>query len=345
MQAVIFEGPGSLKFTDVPQPIPGEGQIRLRVLLAGICSTDVHIFHGRLPVKPPRILGHELAGVVDAVGPQVSKDWLGKICGVKPARFCGSCSSCRRGYPELCLNFACLGNTQDGGYAEYTIIGNDQIFLLPNVEPENLVWLEPLACVMHALQTTQAAESDSVLIIGAGTLGRLMSLALRAVSSTRIAIVDPNQAKIDQACSMGTNEGWVVPRTGDTSQLDQAIRSWAPGGPQVVIDTTGLPIAVSRALRWVGLAGKILLFGVPDPQADLVVKPGVIFSKELKVEAAAGMTPASFDAAAALLQSGKINPSGLVSAVISLDQVPDVIKDGSKLAKGKVLIRPMEGGL
>lgn len=340
MQAVVFEGPGSLRFTTVSEPFPSGGEVKLRVLLAGICSTDVHIFHGHFPVRPPRILGHELVGMVEAVGLHVSEEWLGKICGVCPAWFCGACLACQQGHPELCLNFQCLGNTHDGGFAEKTIVRVDQLVTSPDLTPQALVWLEPLACVVHTLDFCQPIGTKSVLVIGAGTLGRLMIQTLHSISSADIAVVDPNPGKIDLALSLGAHEGWVVPRTGKTLKVDRDIHRWSQSDPQVVIDTTGDSEAIMRGLQWVGLGGQMLLFGVSDPASVIEIYPNDIFSKELNIQAVVGMTPDSFQLAFDLLQTRSVDPLAQVISYISLDQVPQVFEDNSLLGKGKVLIRP-----
>lgn len=340
MKAARFEGTGILNVIDLPEPVPTSKEVRLRVLQAGICATDLHILQGHFPVQPPRVLGHELSGVVDAVGEDISPDWLGKICGVRPARFCGTCSACQNGYPELCFRFECLGNTRDGGYAEAVLVPEDQLVWLPGVQPEKLVWLEPLACVLHALDACHAGHSRSVLITGAGVLGRLMVLVLKATSSARIAVADPNPEKVSQALSLGAQKGWVVPHSGEIPQIDEEIQSWDPDGISAVIDTSGSPAAIERAIRWAGMAGQVLLFGVSDPAAHFPLYPEVIFRKELHLSAASGMTPRSFDQAVELLRSDLVDPTSLVSEIIDLKQVPEIIRDRTRMSAGKILIQP-----
>ncbi len=343
MRAVLFEGPDILRIVDIPQPDPAPGEVRLKILLAGICATDTHILHGRFPVRPPRVLGHELVGVVEAVGAGVSPDWLGRTCGVRPARFCGVCSACREGRPELCLRFECLGNTRDGGYAEATCVPAGQLVDLPGVPPEVLVWLEPLACVAHALEACQADRSRSVLILGAGVLGRLMLQTLKKTTPARLAAADPNLRKTRLALAAGAEKAWVVPRMGATPGLDEHIRHWAPEGVQTIIDTSGSPEAVERALQWAAPAGQVLLFGVPDPEAQFPFHPGLVFRKELRILATSGMTPSSFERAVALLREAALDPTGLVSEVIGLDEVPQVFRDRERLSAGKILIQPGRG--
>ncbi len=343
MRAVLFEGPDILRIVEIPRPDPAPGEVRLNILLAGICATDVHILHGRFPVRPPRVLGHELAGVVEAVGSGVSPDWVGKTCGVSPARFCGVCAACRDGCPELCLSFECLGNTRDGGYAEAACVPAGQLVDLPGAPAEQLVWLEPLACVIQALEACQAAQSRSVLVLGAGVLGRLMLQTLKLASRARLAVADPNLRKTRLALAAGAEQAWVVPHTGAALEIDAQIRRWASEGVQTIIDTSGSPEAIERALGWAAPAGRVLLFGVPDPEARFPLHPELVFRKELHILASAGMTPPAFERAVALLRQGRLDLAGLVSEVIGLEEVPQVIHDRERLSAGKILIQPGRG--
>ncbi len=340
MRAIQFEGPGQVNLTSLPLPLPKQGEVRLRVLAAGICATDFHILQGHFSIRPPRVLGHELAGVVDAVGPEVPTDWIGKTCGVSPARFCGHCSACRQGLPQLCLNFECLGNTQDGGLAEYTLARPDQLVPVEPGQAAAAVWLEPLACVMHAIQAAQVKPGDRVLILGAGVLGKLMVQALQVNAPVQIAVVDPNPEKVEQALALGAQDGWVTPRSGLALGAENGLREWAPDGLQAVIDTTGSPVAIQNGLKWAGPGGRLVLFGVSDPQTCLSLSPAKIFSQELTITATSGMTPVSFETAEELILSGRIDPSPLVSAAIDLEAVPTELRERTYSRRGKVLVYP-----
>jgi D-arabinitol dehydrogenase (NADP+) len=335
-----------------PVPVPAAGEVRLRVELAGICSTDLHIYQGHFKVPAPRVLGHELVGSVDAVAPDVPADWLGQVCGVSPARFCGECAACRQGYPELCENFECLGNTQDGAFAEYVLVRSDQLIPLNGLPAEIAVWLEPLACVLHALQAgtehpagtkhpvAEAGQREAILVVGAGVLGKLMLMALRLTTQARLAVVDPNAAKVQQALKLGAQAGWVVPRSGPAPQVAGKIREWAPGLPQTILETSGAVTAIERAVDWAGLGATLVLFGVPDPAARACLSPSSLFARELKICAAAGMTPPTFQQALDLLRSGRLDPRGLAAEQVDLAAVPQLFAGGAFMQDGKVLIRP-----
>jgi threonine dehydrogenase-like Zn-dependent dehydrogenase len=340
VRSIVFRAPGNLLLEERPVPVPAAGEVRLRVDLAGICSTDAHIYQGHFKVRPPRVLGHELVGSVEAVAPDVPASWLGQVCGVSPARFCGECAACRQGYPELCENFECLGNTQDGAFAEYTLVRADQLIPLNGLPAETAVWLEPLACVLHALQVAEAGRREAILVVGAGVLGKLMLMAIRATTQARLAVVDPNAAKIRQALELGAQAGWVIPRAGPTPQIAGQIREWAPGGPQAILETSGTVIAIERAVDWAGPGAMLVLFGVPDPAARACLAPGALFAKEIKVCAAAGMTPPAFQQALDLLRLGRLDPRGLAAKQVDLAAVPQLFAGGAFMQSGKVLVRP-----
>lgn len=345
MKSVVFLGKREVQLSEKTDPQPGEGEVRLKVLLAGLCATDRHIVEGHFSVAPPRILGHELVGLVDQVGPGVPESWIGKKVGVRPARFCGNCFMCQSGNPQLCLNFECLGNTHDGSYAEYTITKSDQLVILGKISALDAVWLEPLACVIQALNQVGAKETPGpILIIGAGTLGQLMLQTIRAASAAEAAVVDPNPSKIESAITNGAYTGWVVTRQGPAEEVAANLKRWAPQGIPIVIDTTGVPEAIERAVKWASPRGKILLFGVSDPEARLCISPQQVFSKELTLLASSGMTDASFDEAVDLLRKDHLKPSTLNAAQIILQDLPAYLLGEKSAPFGKVLIFPGELG-
>jgi D-arabinitol dehydrogenase (NADP+) len=283
--------------------------------------------------------------MVDAVGPGVSEGWLGQVCGVRPARFCGACVQCRGGNPQLCQNFQCLGNTQDGGYAEYTLAGADQLIPLGGLAPEIAVWMEPLACVIQALERVGGAQIfGPVLIVGAGVLGKLMVQGLGATSLAQVAIVDPNPDRVADAITNGAEAGWVIPRQGHVPGLVDALEKWAPEGIPLIVDTSGAPEAIRRAVEWVAPGGKVLMFGVTAPDDGLCVPVQKFFSKEVTLLASSGMSPAAFETAVHFLREGRMDPSRFVSEIIGLEDLPAHLLGQTLKTNGKVLVHPGHQG-
>ena len=343
MRAVSFQGPGKLIPVDLPRPSPGPGEVLLRVTVAGVCQTDVHIVQGHFTVRPPRVLGHEFSGEVVAIGEGVSSPQVGQSVGVSPATFCGECVYCQRGQPQQCQRLRCLGNTEDGGWAEFSLIRADQAVSLGSLQSEQAVWLEPLSCVVHALERCTNLEATTALIIGAGPLGLLTLQALQNYGAGLVAVVDPNPGKIERASGLGAECAQVVERTGDTLAVDKVLQAAAPLGFDLTIDTTGKSASIARAVRWTGRVGSIVLFGVSDPADQLVVSPAEIFDKELTIRAVAGSTPTSFAEAVRLMQTGDLDTDALVWRTVGLDEVPEAVSVLMQPGeKGKVLVYPGE---
>jgi len=338
MQALELTQPGILSLVQRPIPQPAAGQVLLRVDAAGVCMTDAHIFHGHFAIPTPRVLGHEIVGTVTALGADLDPALLGQRVGVQPARFCGACPACLAGMPELCANFQCLGNTHDGGYADYVVVDADQVAPLGDLPAELGTWLEPLACVLHALGRVVVKADQPVLIAGAGTFGKLFTQVLTRHYGLSVGIVDPNPSRIAQAQAMGAVAGWRVPRSRRPSpSTDAQIAAWLGGAGGLLIDTTGNGTAIERLLRWAGAGGSVLLFGVSAPETRIRLAPATLFARQLTLTASAGMTPAAFDAALTLLQGGGLALEALITARVGLADVPALL---SRLPSGKVIITP-----
>ncbi len=345
MRAIALQRPGELMLIERPVPTPGPGQVLVRVAVAGVCQTDVHIIRGTFQVPLPRVLGHEFAGEVLALGRGVTGLSLGQMIGVDPPSFCGECAYCRRGQPQQCQSFRCLGNTEDGGWAELVLIKAEQAIPLTGLSVEQAVWLEPLACIMHAFGSDPKLAGASVLIIGAGPLGLLALQTVRARGASLAAIVDPNPGKISRAAQLGAGCALVIPREGETTSTDQSLLQVAPLGFDVVLDTTGKPISLTRGLQWVGRTGSVIFFGVSDRADRVEISPAHIFAKEITLRGASGSTHESFAEALKVMQSGQLDPDVLVWRRISLDEVPKAVEALEQPGeKGKVLIYPSGPG-
>jgi L-iditol 2-dehydrogenase len=339
MKAALFYGPHDLRMETLPVPEPGAGQVLVRVNSAGLCMTDVHIYHGLFQVRPPVVLGHEFSGVVEAIGPEVTRVALGEAIGVEPMTYCGACYFCRRGHQEQCLNFRCLGNTEHGGFAEYALIQETMAYKLGGLGFDEAAWLEPLACILFALKNHPIRPAQSVLILGGGSIGNLFAQTALAFGATDVTLLDPNRSRIDLARSVGAHHAYQVSRSGDDG-VDQQLRELVPFGFDYLVDTTGRPQVLERALGWAGRRSTLLLFGVADPAARLQVSPAVIFGQEITLTGSSGNVN-DFAQALTLLQSGRIQTQPLVWKHIGLDDLPAAVNLLSQPGeKGKVMVHP-----
>jgi len=188
MHAAVFRPPRRLIVEERPLPEPGAGEARVRVRACGVCGTDLHFFHlGAL--APGHVPGHEIAGVVDALGPGVQGLEPGQPVAVEPLRSCGTCSECRAGRHSICRKARVLGIHEPGGFAEHLVVPAARLYRVPADLSFPLAALaEPLAVCVHGVERGGGAEGKRVLVIGAGTIGLLAVLAARAAGASEVAL-------------------------------------------------------------------------------------------------------------------------------------------------------------
>jgi threonine dehydrogenase-like Zn-dependent dehydrogenase len=198
MRAAVATSGSSLAVKSVPIPEPGEGEVRVRVSACGICGSDLNLFHGGL-MSPGLIPGHEIAGVVDAVGPGVSRVSEGEVVAVEPFRSCGECDECRSGRDPVCRSAKLLGIQADGGLAEYLVAPEKRMFPAPaELGPQLTALAEPLAVSIHGLRRGGFEPGSRLLILGAGSVGLLGLFGARAMGVGEVWITAryPHQAKL-----------------------------------------------------------------------------------------------------------------------------------------------------
>jgi threonine dehydrogenase-like Zn-dependent dehydrogenase len=198
MRAAVAKDGGSLAIDVVPIPEPHRGEVRVRVSACGICGSDLHLCHIKL-MTPGRIPGHEIAGIVDALGPGVSGIAEGAHVAVEPFRSCGECDECRSGRDVVCRSSQLLGVQADGGLAEYLVVPEKRIFPAPaDLGPELTALAEPLAVSLHGLRRGGFEKGSRILILGAGCVGLLGLFAARAMRAGEVWISAryPHQAEL-----------------------------------------------------------------------------------------------------------------------------------------------------
>ena len=198
MRAAVAKDGGSLAIESVSIPEPRRGEVRVRVSACGICGSDLHLCHGGL-MTPGLIPGHEIAGIVEAVGPEVSRVSEGAHVAVEPFRSCGECEECRSGRDPLCRTSQLLGIQAHGGLAEYVVASERRMFPAPaDLRPELTALAEPLAVSIHGLRRGGFEKGSRILILGAGSVGLLGLFAARAMRAGEIWISarHPHQAEL-----------------------------------------------------------------------------------------------------------------------------------------------------
>ncbi len=258
MKAIVYDAPRSFAVQDIPLPEVGAGEVRIKVGQVGVCGTDLHIHNGDFNAKFPLIPGHELVGVVDALGDGVDRFTLGEQVTVNPNINCGQCDYCLAGRPNLCANLKGLGSNFPGFFAEYATVPEVLVFSVEGIDPDTAVFSEPAACAMHGLETLQLRPGSSVLVFGAGPTGLLLAQLIATGGAASVTVAAPTQFKLDTAKKLGIDQVVLIDR-GDPEGNIARLRAASPAGDgyDVVVEATGstdigeICVPLARK-RWVG---------------------------------------------------------------------------------------------
>lgn len=329
MRAAQIEKPGSIVVADAPDPHPGAGEVLVAVEACGVCGTDLHIADGEFAPTPyPIIPGHEFAGTVVAVGPQVSTGVsVGARVAVDPSLFCGHCVACRSGRGNLCANWGATGDTVDGAFAELVAVPATNAYRLgDDMTFEQGALVEPLSCAVHGMRRLGVEVGESILVVGAGTMGLLL-IQLLERAGAKVVAVDRLPSKLRLAESMGAGRSATsVGELGD-ERFD------------AVIDVTGVPAAIEEGFDAVRRGGRFLVFGVAPSDARVELSPFRIYNDEITVVGSMAVLN-SFGAALDLIADGTVHTDALVSHRLPLGGFHEAIEIVRSGAGVKVQVLP-----
>ena len=315
MRAIVLDQPGSFRVADVPDPTPRAREVVVRVDCCGICGTDLHILDGEFPPTPyPITPGHEFAGQIVACGPDVEPDLAeGDRVAVDPSLYCGWCRRCRAGHDNLCENWAAIGDTIDGAFAEYAAVPAVNAHRLPDhINGQYGAMAEPLACALHGLRRLGSVISESVVVIGAGTMGLLLLQLLIRAGASRVAVVDRIATRLDVARALGAGQTVM-----SAAELDGARFG-------VAVDATGVPAAIESAVGLLDRGGRLLVFGVSPAEARVAVSPFRIYNDELTIVGSMAILR-SFGQAVDLLTTGAVDPRLLLREPLPLERFAEAV--------------------
>ncbi len=338
MKAAVFYGKGDIRLDpDYPTPVPGDGEVLIRVKACGVCGTDLHIFsgaQGATDCNPPVILGHELSGIVTSVGSAVTRVKPGDHVTVNPNISCEACAQCRRGNPHFCDNMTATGVNHDGGFAEYCKVLEKQVFVIPDSVPfEHAAMCEPVSCCLHGIDLCGIQAGDTVMIVGGGTIGMMMLQLARMSGAVRTVLLEVNESRFPLAKTLGADltlnplKDDVEARLSENGLTD--IR--------VVIECVGRAETVQSAVRYAGKAATVMIFGLTDPDCAVPYKPFEAFKKELTIKTSF-VNPNTQGRAADIITSGRLQLEPLIDKRVALDDIGQAFGPGAR--NGKVIVVP-----
>lgn len=330
----MFYGAGQpLAVEDVPTPVPGPGEVLVKVAGCGVCHTDLHYIDHGTPTfkKPPLVLGHEVAGTVAEVGADVTGVATGDRVLLPAVLPCGHCRACRIGRENICENGIMLGNNIDGGYAEYIVVPGKDVFPLPEEIPlvEGSIIADAVTTPYHAVVNRgRVRPGDWVLVVGCGGIG-LNLVQMAAAVGARIVAVDVSASKLEWAARLGAHE---TVNSAELERPDKVIRGLTDGGADVAFEAVGKAATQELALNGLRAGARLVLVGYSPETMQL--NAGRVMFRELSIVGSLGCRPVDYPRAIELARQGRIRVAELVTHRFGLDDVNlafDTLRSGEAI--------------
>ena len=325
MRAIVYNAPRTFALRDIPTPVPGPGEVRVKVLQVGLCGTDLHLHNGRFLATFPFVPGHEVVGHVDELGPGVTGLPSGELVAVNPNSSCGACSHCRTGRPLLCPNLTGIGSNKPGGFADYLVAPVSQIFSVEGMDPDVAVFTEPTSCVMHGMDVLRPAPGANALVFGAGPTGLTMAQLIARDGGAHVTVAASTQFKLDAALRLGIDRVHCMNRANLDHDVEQLLLGSGGEGYDIVVEATGAATIAEICVPLTRSGGTVLIYGVTDEDDRISVSPYEIFRRELTIKGSFAEID-SFPQALAALRSGRVLTDGIITHRFGLEDYGDALE-------------------
>jgi L-iditol 2-dehydrogenase len=330
------KGVGNVEIKNIPEPVPGPGQVKILVKAAGICGTDLHIYNDEYPSIPPVVLGHEIAGEIVECGKGVCACEVGKRVTARTFMItCGRCQYCNTGKDNLCPERLSIGSGVNGGFARYVIVPEKNIFYLPqNISYAAGALTEPLACCVHAvLEVAHVSVGERVLIVGPGPIGILCSQLVKASGGYVVVIgTASDKQRLQLAKDLGADEVIITPQANSLIEREKNLAF------DVVFECSGTEEGVNIGLKLLRKGGRYTQIGLSGKLIKFPIDQAVY--KEVKFFGSFSHTWSAWDAAIRLLSRGLVQTEPLVSHKLPLSCWKEAFKMFEEKKCIKIILIP-----
>lgn len=326
MKVAVMEGIGKMGFEEREIPKPKDNEVLVKLEYVGICGSDLHYYEtgaiGDYVVEPPFVLGHEPGGVVVEVGKNVSHLKVGDRVALEPGKTCGHCEFCKEGKYNLCPDVVFFATPPvDGVFQEYVAHEAELCFKLPeNVSTLEGALIEPLAVGFHAAIQGDAHLGQKAVVMGAGCIGLVSMMALKARGVSDVFVVDIMDKRLEKAMELGASA--VI--NGAKEDVEERIRELTEGkGADLVIETAGTEITTRQAIHIAKKGSNIVLVGY-SKSGEMTLPMSLVLDKELTFKTVfryRHIYPMAIEAVSA----GKVNLKGIVTNVFRLDEAQEAM--------------------
>lgn len=320
-----------IEVVDVEVPgIKNDTDVQVQVKAVGVCGTDLHMFkEARADVQLPRIMGHELSGVVTQIGSKVSRVKIGDRVVLDPVFACGKCTTCRKGHPNVCSSVKCYGVQMDGGYQDYIVVGQEHLYSFDSsITFEQAALAEPFSIASNILHRAQLAKGESLLVIGSGTIGMAVIQVAKMIGA-RLLVSDVIDRKLEIARSMGADA--VV--NSKTESLKDAAAKFAPEGFDVVLDAVGITPIFQQSIDYAAPCGRMMCIGFDGRPAE--IPPATVTRRELSI-IGSRMNCFRFPIVMEWLKDGKIQADKMISCKYNINDIQKAFEQTINDCEGSV---------
>ncbi len=319
MNALVLEAGRDLRVREMSRPEVGAHDVLIGVKACGICGSDVHGYDGSTGRRiPPLIMGHEAAGVVVEVGPEVRSITVGDRVTFDSTVSCGTCAYCVAGDVNLCdtrqvLGVSCADYRRNGAFAEFVAVPEHIVYALPDsFAYEKAALIEAVSIAVHAAKITGIQAGSTAVVIGAGMIGLLAIQAFRHFGCSTVLAVDLEQGKLDLAKSLGADETYLA----TDPELVRTIQSATHGrGPDIAVEVVGAQASITTAIEVVRRGGTVTLIGNLAPRVEIPLQS--VVTRQIRLLGSCA-SAGEYRECIALMESGAINVDPLISAVAPL---------------------------
>jgi 2-desacetyl-2-hydroxyethyl bacteriochlorophyllide A dehydrogenase len=337
MKTAAYVGNRTIEVSEAERPEPGPGQARVRVSHVGLCGTDLHVFHGDMDARVtiPAILGHEMSGTIDALGPEATGHAPGDAVTVLPLAWDGTCPACRAGNEHICQHLDFIGVDTPGALQEYWIVDATTLVAIPaGVPGRDAALVEPVAVAVHDVRRGEVAPGDAVVVIGGGPIGSLIATVARHAGA-RVAVAEIDAARREAVARLGfeTIDPGGDPAGDPDNDPAAWVDRWTGGaGADVVFEVSGSEAGVLTATALAKVRGTVVVVAIhPRPRP---VDLHRVFWRELRILGARVYQRADFETAIGLVADGTVPVDDLVSAVVPIEELAGAF---GKLERGEAM--------
>lgn len=341
----VRAAPGA-ELVEIPVPSPAAGEVLIKVEAASICGTDLHIYQwdswaaGRI-TDLPMTFGHEVAGRIEAVGPEAHHLQPGAFVSAEGHVFCGFCPPCRRGKAHICENLRILGVDFDGGFAEFVVLPERNAWEVDKRIPPDVASIhDPFGNAVHTV-FSGGGEAEvvtaTVVVLGCGPIGLFAVGVARAAGARQVIAVEPNDFRLGLAKQMGADL-LIDP---DKEDPVAAVLAATDGhGAEVVLEMSGVPKVIDQGTRMLGPGGRMSLLGLPAEPVSLDLTDQVIFKEARLIGVTGRELFRTWQQVTTLLATGMVDVAPVITHRFRLDQYEEAFEVVTSGRSGKVILVP-----